>query len=494
MSIDLKAQSPDSTVPATAVLFGADSLTASVPSVFPLSAVVPGFNVRHYGALGNGAADDRAAIQAAIDAAGAAGGGQVYLPRGTYNVSSALTLPNSVSLVGENRFGSLIRQTTLTANVINVTGLFCNVRALSIIYAGVPTGGRAIQVTNSYCTLEDFVIRSAHTGIAFIGVNAVAGIIRDFQILDYEAIGLLAQGVNDLFVSNFLFNAGSATRGSLGGIRLVDKVEALMMVNGDILQGVFSMTTDASVNALGVRPAYNTFQSIFFDSATNTALIDKMVETDFIGCWFSNGRSGGGSAGMTAQNSRSLRFTGCRFFNSGGHGALVQSSAIDTSFVNCKFESNSVTAGSGVAHGLSIADGTNRVKVIGCTASNGLYTGTQGVGVLVGANSTNVTITDNDLVGNATGPITVGSGVTGVIRDNRGLAPSMTTPTVGASPYTYTAGPQYESVYVSGGTVSGIAVAGQTVFTSTDKVVLLSPGQSVVVTYSSAPTVRAVRM
>lgn len=45
------------------------------------------FNVRHYGALGNGTTDDTLAIQSAINAAVTAGGGTVYLPYGAYLVS-----------------------------------------------------------------------------------------------------------------------------------------------------------------------------------------------------------------------------------------------------------------------------------------------------------------------------------------------------------------------------------------------------------------------
>ncbi|WP_394560656.1 M10 family metallopeptidase C-terminal domain-containing protein [Aquipseudomonas alcaligenes] len=45
------------------------------------------FDVKDYGALGDGVSDDTAAIQAAIDAAHAAGGGVVYMPEGTYRVS-----------------------------------------------------------------------------------------------------------------------------------------------------------------------------------------------------------------------------------------------------------------------------------------------------------------------------------------------------------------------------------------------------------------------
>ena len=42
------------------------------------------FNVRDYGAKGDGAAKDTAAVQRAVDAASAAGGGEVLLPKGTY--------------------------------------------------------------------------------------------------------------------------------------------------------------------------------------------------------------------------------------------------------------------------------------------------------------------------------------------------------------------------------------------------------------------------
>ena len=45
-------------------------------------------NVRDYGATGDGVTDDAPAIQNAIDAAGAAGGGIVYFPPGTYRVAT----------------------------------------------------------------------------------------------------------------------------------------------------------------------------------------------------------------------------------------------------------------------------------------------------------------------------------------------------------------------------------------------------------------------
>ena len=56
----------------------------------PLPAVSgPVFDVTDYGAQKDDSGDSRAAIQAAIDAAGSAGGGVVYLPAGTYRLSKS---------------------------------------------------------------------------------------------------------------------------------------------------------------------------------------------------------------------------------------------------------------------------------------------------------------------------------------------------------------------------------------------------------------------
>ena len=56
------------------------------------------FDVSAYGATGDGVAKDTEAIQRAIDACGAAGGGEVVLPKGRY-LSGSLVLRNGVHLV-----------------------------------------------------------------------------------------------------------------------------------------------------------------------------------------------------------------------------------------------------------------------------------------------------------------------------------------------------------------------------------------------------------
>ncbi len=65
------------------------------------------YNVKAYGAYGDAATPDHLAIQEAIDACYADGGGTVYFPRGTYILGATLSLPAKVRLVGAG-YGSTI--------------------------------------------------------------------------------------------------------------------------------------------------------------------------------------------------------------------------------------------------------------------------------------------------------------------------------------------------------------------------------------------------
>lgn len=71
------------------------------------------FNVLDYGAVGDGVANDSAAIQAAITAASAAVSGStgavVYFPTGTYIIDTTINMPNRVGLQGANGRGTTIK-------------------------------------------------------------------------------------------------------------------------------------------------------------------------------------------------------------------------------------------------------------------------------------------------------------------------------------------------------------------------------------------------
>jgi len=67
-----------------------DSKRSTAQDVADLGGSGDWFNVKSYGATGNGSTDDTTAVQAALDAAISAGGGVVYFPRGVYVIGGAL--------------------------------------------------------------------------------------------------------------------------------------------------------------------------------------------------------------------------------------------------------------------------------------------------------------------------------------------------------------------------------------------------------------------
>ena len=59
-------------------------------------------SVKDFGAIGDGSTNDRAAIQAAINAVNASGGGKVYFPQGKYNLgATGLTIYQNIILFGD---------------------------------------------------------------------------------------------------------------------------------------------------------------------------------------------------------------------------------------------------------------------------------------------------------------------------------------------------------------------------------------------------------
>jgi hypothetical protein len=60
-------------------------------------------SVKDFGAVGNGVADDTAAIQAAIDASNAALGTVIHFPTGTYKTTASITLKSYITIEGSGR-------------------------------------------------------------------------------------------------------------------------------------------------------------------------------------------------------------------------------------------------------------------------------------------------------------------------------------------------------------------------------------------------------
>lgn len=99
-----------------------------------LAPIVINAKLTPYNATGDGTTNDAAAIQAALDAAGTAGGGTVVLPVGTYKIGSCISVPANVELVGQG-WGTIIRTAAgvWATRTINSAGFSC---AIAMAYTG----------------------------------------------------------------------------------------------------------------------------------------------------------------------------------------------------------------------------------------------------------------------------------------------------------------------------------------------------------------------
>jgi len=367
------------------------------------------FNVLNFGADPTGAADSTAAINATITAANATfGKSKVIFPSGTFRVSgTGIALnTNNTALVCSGATATKIVQTNLSGSVITNSGLNNELHGCQLDYSGTPSGGSALLSIGSNFTADSFRINSAYIGIEVSSATTpnAAHMFTNFQVTSYAIIGMKAKNTNDIYVSNCIFNAQTSSNGALGGFRYEDKSEAINVINCSVLNGVYGITTDASSYTMNNRPAYNRFTNVFFDTNTLGSVLDKAVEFEFVGGWFSGGRSGGGYPGMTLLGVNTIKFIGTEFFNNGSQGLALVGGA-NTSNVqctSCTFESNSVTAGVGVASGIYVGADVSNWSVTGGNAGNGLYTGQQGYGVYVASGASDYYSISNILCSNNT--------------------------------------------------------------------------------------------
>ncbi|MBW2135159.1 MAG: hypothetical protein JRG72_08005 [Deltaproteobacteria bacterium] len=129
---------------------------------------------RDYGAVGDGVTDDKTAIQNAIDAAGNAGGGVVWLPKGTYQISGPLTLKSNILLKGVGQDATRIR---MKADAGAVS---------SLIY-----GGSVSSFAIEGMTLDNQASTQTYTGMDCIYLDTC----EFFRLCDLEIVNVPDVGV-----------------------------------------------------------------------------------------------------------------------------------------------------------------------------------------------------------------------------------------------------------------------------------------------------------
>lgn len=346
------------------------------------------YNVKAHGATGNGTTDDTAAIQAAINAVQAAGGGVVYFPTGTYLVtptaSPALAVTgNGVRLVGAGNKAATLKKSTdgilldMSGPSTDASGA-THVRYCSIESLGVNGNGRTGLVFRFYyadnlfirdvfissnldtCidTTEFWDTRIYNLNIESCGSAADAStpniLLRNsaaasgfgYSADNVNQIHLIGCRFEDFFTGALWIQQGVAALNNPNGIYVTDcKFETSRVRGGPHLQvtsacrGVFA--THLYMYSGGFYSGYTTAQNVIQWSGGNSALTDVLISNS------STATINSGVDLFSGVGTASLRNV-CGQYNAAPTGAHVffeASSSSDFQLVNCYSNSGTQSAG-----------------------------------------------------------------------------------------------------------------------------------------------------
>lgn len=136
--------------------------------------------VTEFGAVADGTTDDEPALQSALDYAADQGGGNVYLPAGTYAISRPLVLRSHVHLTGDGPGRTVIRsQGHGLGKTVEGTGIWSAIALLSA------EGASVTQLTVDLATAATHAngISLLPTGEAFEGTPSSNCRISDVEVL-----------------------------------------------------------------------------------------------------------------------------------------------------------------------------------------------------------------------------------------------------------------------------------------------------------------------
>jgi hypothetical protein len=430
--------------------------------------------------LNIGSIDATASFQAAVNT-----GNVVSVPPGTYLIpGSAVTFSAPCILRGSGAATTLFTTNSATNTILYLNAPSCGIQGIGFQSSVTRTTGAYVkfEVTANFSHLRNFQMLGYSVGIILNGT--VTTWISDGRMNNpaANAQGIyLTGGGQDTHINKITMSAGSLVL-SATGIQM-DNTSAVFITDCDIIrhgQNVFMNPGN------GQQVTYIYMDNSFFDTALNgvtmtpsgTGLVQGIRLN---GCWCSAGTGTGvllnGNGTITG-----VELIGLQCFSNAANGVAV-SNGSDISIIGGAYCGNTQS-------GISIAANINGFKIIGARIGNGYSKPGNANGIFIATGTSNqYTIIGNDLTGNTSAAISDGgSGTSKNIRGNIGLPVGLTTTIVpGASPYTYTAGPLPETIYINQGTVSLVQVNGVSVFQSSNVTVSVQPNQTVVVTYTVAP-------
>jgi hypothetical protein len=157
-----------------AALLSAGLLGASASPAEAAANALRWFDVRDYGATGNGTTDDTAAFNNAVSATG--GKGVLYMPPGQYRISSTITVPMNVQVIGAGSQATEILHTGNNPLFVNTQFQSEAMRQRAFrrfkITGNAGTSARGIVISESWgAAFDDLFIMNYSGGIGIHVLN-----------------------------------------------------------------------------------------------------------------------------------------------------------------------------------------------------------------------------------------------------------------------------------------------------------------------------------
>lgn len=389
------------------------------------------FDVKSYGATGDGSTDDTAAINLAIAACTTATGGTIFFPKGTYIVTATLTdIPSNTTLCGENRGASIIsaKTTFVSGDIIRCVsgGDSVTIRDIFITSQSATARTSGASINSNGC--HDVHIHSINIYYPYVGVLVGGGsskfYMNDFDIKVPTALTTSANSasihINNLTTGDTYIGRGNCESASGAGkaqygIRIQTtgyiQLDHVACTAADV--GLAINPGAGTETAINIFVAFCLFDTCVTNGATFTTTLaaNKIRQVRFTDCWFSGTTAGNGMLfTVTAGVIDDISFNNCRVLSNFNHGISTAGAGIasltNLSVSGSIIAGNSV-AGSAVSHGVNIIAGMGRFSFIDnriCTVDTFSSFQSYGINIAAGTYSSYI-LRNNDCTGNVTGAI-----------------------------------------------------------------------------------------
>ena len=247
-----------------------------------------GYNVKDFGATGDGTTDDAEAIQAAIDAAYSGGGGQVLfpVPSSAYLVNTALVLKSNVQLLGMG-YASRIRTTASVSTIHDNDSAVTDVRV---------NGLRISAASGQYAI--------------FLNSTTSARVMVDHCHFDSGKRAISVDGATDVTIAENTFTALTENTLQIGSSEPAALTTKRVTIRGNHASA--SSTVDGSVYAVwsvdGVAISSNTADGCGITVGTSThyhSIYVRASEDVAIASNTSRGQRGGAAIHVHAEGNKS---------------------------------------------------------------------------------------------------------------------------------------------------------------------------------------------